>query len=652
MIHLRISVNKYFLILILSLTITLDCFSQSVKNDSNKYLIDTSLLKLANPNIIKNSFIFSDKSDSVTVNDFIWSDKRNLSEILFESGGFISNFLIFGGRNEFSYNGFSPSAIGVFRDGIQINDLLFGGYDNENIPVNEISSIELTSDVTSFLYGMNSRGKAVNIITKDKFYPYVFTQLRYSQDRYDALSADVRFNIPFSKKFQAIIGVADKGSSGRYKNSDIGIWNASAKLNYYSSKKINLKFSFHYTDINRQLNEGLVNSSKDTLVEPILAVPLNSSSYEKIRNYDVSLTALSYVLDKSNVTSFSVHTANSFRQYRDGENIYPQTSEMIFNNFHSLRYEAILSQTLNLKILKNISSALFVSGEAVYDIARYNFINSDTSVKYNDGSLENFYKINRYTAKSRLDITLFRLLLTAAMRADYLNDNLYTQYGLEGTLNVYSNHKDINLDICGGVNSTKEGVVYERMLYSDSYNNLPYYSNKKTTFIEVGCKIRFKNFYVKLSQYGYDYNDNINLSSGNYSLAWLTQYFDAKFSADRNRADYLPDFFLKSDVSFHNYFFDNHLNLRIGINLKYATKYSPQYYDEYRCIYLPGNLPERELFNMDAYIAGRIGSANLTLTFANIFDHMNYTTALYPFDERGGLANSLARFSIVWDFSY
>ena len=644
--------KKFILILILSFSFSLNCLPQTAAIDTNKSVIDTSLLKLSNPNIIKKSFLFSDKSDSIVVNDFIWNDKRNLSEVLFESGGFINNFLIFGGRNEFTYNGFAPSQTGVFRDGIQVNDMLFGGFDNEYIPVNEISKIELTSNLLSFLYGINSRGKAVNVITKDKFYPYVFTQLRYSQDRYDELSADVRFNIPFSKTLQAIIGVANKGTAGRYNNSDVGVWNGSTKLNYYPSKKLNLKFNFHYTAIDRQLNEGLVNAASDTLTEPILALPVNPSSYEKIRNYDIGFTALSYLFDKSNVTSLTLHTTNAFREYRDGENTAAAPTRIIFNNFHTLRYEAVLSQTVNVKMIKDISSTLFVSGEAVYDISRYNFINPDTTVRFNFGNNENFYKLNRYSAKSRLDLNIYRLMLTAGFRADYFNSNLYTQYGIEGNLNVFTNKNDIDISLTGGINSTKEGFVFERLLFQNLYNSLPYYSDKKSTYIEAGGKIHFRTFYLTVTQYGYDYNSTINLSGGNYSLAFLSKYFDLKFSADKFRGDYLPELFFKSDISYHNFFFDNHLNFRLGVNLKYATKYSPQYFNEYMNVYMPSGLPDREFFNMDAYIAGRIGSANVTLTFANIFNRLNYTTALYPYDDRGGLFNSLARFSIVWDFNY
>ncbi len=54
---------------------------------------------------------------------------------------------------------------------------------------------------------------------------------------------------------------------------------------------------------------------------------------------------------------------------------------------------------------------------------------------------------------------------------------------------------------------------------------------------------------------------------------------------------------------------------------------------------------------MDFYIGARIGTADINLTVANIFDNLNYTTAIYPYDARGGFLNTISRFSIVWDFN-
>ncbi len=161
---------------------------------------DTSIVIKYDIYKIKSSRSIGFYSDTISVQDFIWNDRRNLSEVLYERSGYNINYLSYGGRNIINYNSYNESSIGIFKDGIQQNDIIFGGYDIENISINEIDRIEEISSVMSFLYGMNTRGKALNIITKDFFLPYIFTQLRYTQDRFGALGADVNLTMPFQRK--------------------------------------------------------------------------------------------------------------------------------------------------------------------------------------------------------------------------------------------------------------------------------------------------------------------------------------------------------------------------------------------------------------------------------------------------------------------
>ena len=123
----------------------------------------------------------------------------------------------------------------------------------------------------SFLYGLNVSGKSVNIITKDFFQPKTFSQFRYSQDRTNSLNADINFTIPFSEKFNFSFGLNSHSTDGRYINSDFTTWRGRIRLNYFPSAKINFRFNFNYAQFQRGLNEGLINSTNDSLADPILA---------------------------------------------------------------------------------------------------------------------------------------------------------------------------------------------------------------------------------------------------------------------------------------------------------------------------------------------------------------------------------------------
>jgi len=208
-------------------------------------LKDSTSISPFNKNKIQNSYILDNNSDTINYNSFIWNDKRNLAEILNERPGYyVMNFGMIGGRDIIKYNFSDEYTLGFYKDGIQINDPIFGGLDIENISVNEIDKIEEISNATSFLYGLNVSGKSVNVITKDFFQPKTFSQLRYSQDRSNSLNADVNFTIPFSDKLNFNIGLNNHNCDGRYDNSDFSTWRGRIRLNYYPSSKLNLRFNF------------------------------------------------------------------------------------------------------------------------------------------------------------------------------------------------------------------------------------------------------------------------------------------------------------------------------------------------------------------------------------------------------------------------
>ena len=656
---------KYFLLISFLFTITGFSFSQiTVDKDSIKTLKSKDTIKrISQNNLIKDSthFISFDTnrikntqrldnySDTSGYNTYIWNDKRNLGEILNEKPGYFINFLGNGGKNPINYNGINDNNVGIFRDGIQINDNFYGGFDIENISVNEIKAIEEVSNVSSFLFGINSQAKSINIITKDEFRPTLFSQLRYTQDRYDQLSADFYINMPFSKKINFIFGMNNYAYDGRYSNSDISVWRGRIKLNYYISPKINLKFSFYHTKNVRRLNEGLQYTTDDTLINPILANIISPDSYEKISNYyfDISLNA-KLLKDTLSLTKLKFYEMNSLRLYRNGEN-HSSTGVFLKEDFHSMQYGIDLKQNIKKILFKNIYFDLLAGGNAYFNL--YNFSVPQNPV-IDDGSYRVFLARNYYTAMSKLDVGLYNFVLSGSYKIDYFENKLFNLFGLEVFLNLINNKEDI-LTLHGGVNSTTSGINYNSLkAYGITGNSGTFYDADRILFYELGVKCKFNNIVFDF------YNNVVNksiydgYSNGNYSIYYNSKYIDAGLNATISNNIYLPDLFFKSDISYHNFFFKDNLNLRIGINIKYFNKvylynYSQEFYQ--RNYY--GLRTAKDFFNVDFYIGARIGTANVNLTFANLFNKVNYTTAIYPYDDRGGLFNSLSRFSITWDFN-
>lgn len=605
-------------------------------------------------NKIPNAYRMSDNSVIYGQSNWLWNDKRNLGEILNERPGFMVNFFNDGGRNTINYNKYNEKNIGILKDGIQINDILFGGFDIENLSVNEIDTIEEISTIHSYLYGINSQNKTVNIITKDVFQPELFSQLRFTQDRYGSEYADVYFSQSISRKINWQIGATKNSLNGFYTNSEFDVWRARSRVNFFISPKLNIRLNLNYANIKRGLNEGLKLSTEDTLRNPELAVVYNPDSYEKLTNffYNISINGR-FLKNRSSLTKLQIYSQNSLREYRDEERAGNSNGILKNKNFHTIQYGLDFKQNFEFKINKDIKTNLLLGTNAYLNL--FTFDNPN-------GNNQNHFTENYYSFITRITGSYKVFSLTLSGKYDNLFETNLFQYGIEADYLIYDRN-NISLTAFGGINLTNRGIDYLSLLfYKPDLINIPRYNPLDDTnerYTEAGIKLKLPNLYFKFYQYGHSPEDEFRLLDGNYEAGLTTDYFDVITALNFNESPLpnQPRFFFKTDVSYHNYFFNNNLNLRIGVNLKYINDLYVQEYDQlyyYRINRIsPPSLEGGyidHLFNMDAYIGARIGSANIAFVFANIFDNFNYDTFLYPWNDRSGALNALSRFTITWDF--
>jgi hypothetical protein len=605
--------------------------AQSVKKDTVYHTpFDTN--KIANP------YILDYKSDTIGYQSWIWSDRKNLSEILNDKTGYFINYLGIGGRNPISFNNFDESHIGIFRDGVPVNDNLFGRFDEENVSVSEIEKIEEVSNVSSFLYGLNSSGKSLNIITKDGFQPTLFSQLRYSQDRYGALFADFSLNVPFSKKFNFIFGINSHFTDGYYQNSDFNVWRGRMKMNFYASPKLNIKAAFYYSKINRRLNGGLIYNTDDTLKNANFAEVYSLGEYERFSNYYFDITANANLFnDKNSPGKFTFYTNNWSRILRNGENGIDPIVNLLHNDYHYIQYGLDFTQNLRKKFSDFIETKLMVGGNAYFNLNHYSW---QDFFSISPDNTQLFYSYNLYAFKTKIDASIYNFMASGSFKSINYQKKFWNSYGLEGKYRLIEKN-DFKFLLKGGCNATSAPSTLGSYYY------------------EFGFETRYKNLYLDAYQYNWAYMDKrdklFSFLNGNYSVKYLMKYFDLGVNANYSSDTTFPSLYLKSDIVYHNFFFKNKLDLRLGISIKYFTStilrsYNMLTYDFY--YYYPGGIPvQKDLFNLDFFVGARIGTANVNITVANIFDNLNYTTAIYPYDARGGFLNTVARFSIVWDFN-
>ncbi len=636
------------IILLLFLSLA-PAFSFAQKSDTLKKSVaeKDSVLPFDYNKIVKNNVI-SPYSDTTGYDAYIWNDKRTPGEILNEKAGFIINN--FGGSSRAAINYFGGDRVGLYRDGIPLNNIFTDGFDVENISVNEIEKLEEISPALSFLYGPYSSNGAVNIVTKDRFVPNMFSQLRYSQDRDGALYADFNMNFPVSRKFGLQIGLGNHGSDGHYDNSDFALWRGRIRLNYFPSDRINIKFNYYQNKLQRGLNDGLVNSTKDTLIDPKLAEVRNTDAYEKWSNYFSDIqTTLRLFNDRNSLTRIQLYTQNLTRAYRDEENRTAANGVFISDDYHFINYGVSVNQNLFVKFSKDIISDL----NAGYTYS-YNSSNFDRHYGIPNSAAEMVTSGNYHTslssAYSRLDLNIGGLKLSGGVKADFYPSDRYFGFGGQGEY-LFRLSDDVSLKLIAG------GSLYKyRSFYLGEY----YYDNEFNSGInEIGFALAYGEVRFKLMFRNIFNDENVSFRNAFADFSYKTKYFDFLANATTLGGDAVdmkgfPELYFKSDISYHDFLFKNKLNLRTGFNIKYTSSLSAvYYYPRYNVIgykYAGGSSYKGSNFNVDFYVGARIGKANINLTFANLFNTLFYDAYLYPWDERGGFLKSLSRFTITWDF--
>lgn len=569
-----------------------------------------------------------------------------------EKAGFFVNNKGLGQYNKIYFEDYFDSEMGVFRDGIQMNNNFFGIFDPEVISINEIQKIELISNISSFIYGINSTGKSVNIITKDIFQPKPFSQLRYSQDRSGSLFADVSFTIPFSRKFNFLLRANNHSLDGIYSNSNFSAWRADGRMSWFPSAKWNFKLDFAYAKISRGLNGGLNFTGKDLGNESIVnsfrdgkaAVHDNLANEEGV-HYFPSLSVYSTAFGNNSMAMIQLYYKNYYRDY--GGKFFPtDTINAYIHDYYktrtfgiNLRYDKKFisgnSNSVNFSLLNNY---YFNYYNPDYQLNDYTRLNADSKANFGflSGKLD-------YTSSN------FYAAVLAKTEQSFVKENSGNSlsYGGEMKYAIVKNN-EITLGIFGGINKI------EAMNFYPAYTM---YEKTKYTNYQAGTEFNFDKINSSIEYNRTDLSSRINLKAD-----ITAGYFNLQTENDfliKNFENSLP-IFSRNDLSYSNRFFKDKLDLKVGLTLRIITNYyyyAQNYLNTINDRIYSGTINPildsvnfNNKFLADFYIGARIGHANVNFTVANIFNSFYFDTFMFPADDRGGLGGAVSRFTIVWDF--
>lgn len=600
-----------FALIISAFPLTTSLFAQ----DSTRISIPDSVRYASfDTNVIKGTSRLSNSSEVFSYNEYIWSDKRNLTEILELRNGFRGynqGLGLFNYFQDYMFRNYLNTPI--FRDGFDLST-----NDGEIISINEIDSIELVSSISSYLYSNNYSTSAVNVISKDVIQPQAFSQLRYSQDRYNALYADVYFSQSFSKKFNLQFGLTKGSNDGRYTNSSYDKWQTRTKLNFFLNPNFNIRTSFYHNKIERGLFGGLLNDSANTVV--------NDTARQVLTNlYANAGMYFKLFRNKNNLTKVIFSYKNAETEPISSNNQY----------FHQYTYDVSLNQNIEFDISSSVRSNLIID-------ARTEF--SKSNIHGHSKFLSGFLKYD--VRFGSFDVSAFfkqsKIVLDYENHPEYLKLN-YSSPGVEANYKLI-NSNSFQLNLFGGIN-------YSGRTQDDNDHPLNFHNN------EIGFDLLYDNLFTKFRfRRGLIINDIAEAEPGALYKNFRCESFNIriKFNFYNFVFDLVDDYYLyaernsnyfRGNIFYENKFFNNNLDLKTGFIIKH---YHNLGFWDYRTNPLTEIITN--LFNVDFYVGARIGSANVNFTLANLFNRFNYDTYLYPYDDRGGLGNVVSRFTIVWDF--
>lgn len=177
---------------------------------------------------------------------------RDLSEILsYTSGTLVSK----GSKNEFmlKIRGLGSQRIALLYDGIPIYEPYFNSFDLKTVTAEEIESIKVVKGASSVLYGPNSLGGIINIITRRPNPPSFSLKTSYDSNNTSFLSSTASFN--WKNVFFSGFASYEKSKGFRWNNegenvlrtnSDYERKNFTGKLYFYPNPKSEILFEAAY----------------------------------------------------------------------------------------------------------------------------------------------------------------------------------------------------------------------------------------------------------------------------------------------------------------------------------------------------------------------------------------------------------------------
>ena len=304
-----------------------------VRARSDSSTVQDTLGRMSTPSLVGTLDRFADSSEVRTNEDLHYLDYRYLGGIL-ESfpGVFMMDQESEGQYSQATFDGIDWRGVRVSSNGRGLNDPASGIFNLYDFTTEYADRIEVVTGPRAFLYGLNSTGAAVNLVTKNYNSNKPFTKFNYSEGPYGYSNVDGTFSQNISRRTNVTVGFQHQATDGRFTGEVHDAWNSREKIRYNISHDLNLILSHYHTSTQTQMNGGVNDSLSGGALafDNNLAVVKQDSTYDKVTRNDFDLSLVGTFLgDTADVTNLTFYYSHSQREFRERENPYQEAPSQV-----------------------------------------------------------------------------------------------------------------------------------------------------------------------------------------------------------------------------------------------------------------------------------------------------------------------------------
>jgi outer membrane cobalamin receptor len=614
--------------------------------------------RMSTPALVGSVDRWLDSSQYISRDDLHWVAYQSLAGILGTFPGvYIRDQASPGQYDQIVFHGADWRSIAVTQNGRVLNDPASGVFNLSSFSAEYADRIEFISGPRAFLYGFNSAGATINLITKNYNSNRPFTKINYAEGPYNYGYSDGTFSQNVSRKVNVTFGFQHLGTDGRYLNSASDNWNIRGKIRYNPVKNLNIILSEYFTSDFLEMNGGVDIEKSGTVLafQPQLATMKNTDSYEKITRHDLDLSLVGTLLgDTINVSTLSFYYSHTLREYRDEENRAFPNGIFILSDHTSSWMGGSLTQNFDAEFTRlSLGANLELRQiEGSPNLGRRRDIIASAYGK-DDILLGNAVTVSGY---GRYD--------------DYLGTT-YLGIGSDATLRITP-----SLTVFGGASVSNRMPNYQELYWADStVNRSGSIGAERHLYVEAGALVSFpRKSNLRLALFHRTIHNPIVISSlpgtfvfpgvlfGNGSdintdgieatmrLRFWHLDFEGKatYTAQRSggaRIDDIPQLVADGGIYFWDALFNDKLELKAGARGFFRTRHQGSSFNPEVITYVPNQLTRLGVASaFDLLLLAHIGDAYIHIVWENVVNVQYFTTPYFVANDRG------VRFGVSWEF--